>query len=157
MDLYPKLMDYALRALGRRMMTEFEVTKKLRVRCKKLTEEHIDEEVVRRVINRLIELRLIDDNQYVSNYIRTKTLLNPSGKRGLQAKLRPKGINHELVSQVWDELEIDKQEVLNRACNTFIRKKGAVDSQKQKQRLVRYLASRGFESSMIYKQLSKYS
>ncbi len=139
------------------MMTEFEVAKKLRARCKKLTGDKVDEDVIKQVLTRLAELKLINDEQYVRDYIRTKTLLNPSGKRGLQAKLRLKGIDHESVSQAWDELVIDEQEVLGRACKAFIRRKGKIDSQKQKERLMRYLASRGFEAPSIYKQLSKYS
>lgn len=158
--LYAKLMDYALRALGRRMMTEFEIHKKLVVKLRKITDnadDNVGEDVVKRVMNRLVELELVNDDQYVRDFIRTKLILNPSGKRGLQSKLRLKGIDYDFFEKIWDELQTDEQDVLERACNSFVRKKGSIDSRKQKERLMRYLASRGFEPHAIYKQLSKYS
>lgn len=156
MDFYPKLMNYALHALGRRAMTEAEVRKKLQEKLRKISTDTNDIEVVDKVMNRLIDLRLLDDAQYVQNFIRTKNSLNPTGKKGLFFKLKNKGIDGGFFDKIWDEMEVDEESVLNKACDAFIRKKGLIDSQKQKGRLMRYLGSRGFPVSAIYKKLHEY-
>ncbi len=156
MDLYPKLMNYALYALGRRAMTEAEVRKKLREKLRKISNCDDNVEVVDKVIDRLVDLRLLDDRQYVQNFIRTKNSLNPTGKKGLFFKLKNKGIDGDFFNKIWDELEVDEESVLDKACDAFVRKKGRIDSQKQKERLMRYLGSRGFPVSAIYKKLHEY-
>lgn len=150
MKFYDKLLRYSLNALGRRALTESEMREKLLKRAKKLKG---GEEEIPKVLSRLDELELIDDEQYVRNFIRTHCSLNPSGKIAIYRKLRFKGIDKDMFDDVWEEVLPDEGKLLDEACENFVRKKGAIDSQKQKERLMRYLAARGFRGDMIYKKL----
>ncbi len=151
MTLESKLMDYALRALGRRSLTESEMQKKLLVRLEKL--ESKDKNLVTTVMGRLSDLKLINDEQYVRDFIRTSFILRPIGLYGAINKLRRKGVSRELVEKVWEEGSIDEDAAFERAFETFERKKGQVDSPKQKERAIRFLASRGFDGGKIYDKI----
>lgn len=154
MDFYKKLTDYSLNALGRRALTETEIRKKLIIRSKKLKG---GEEEIPRVIERLNELKLIDDATYVRNFIRTHSALNPSGKFAIMRKLRLKGVDKDLFEEIWEEVEPDEEGLMEAAVETFVRKKGVVDSRKQQEKLVRFLASRGFRGDAIYEKLKKFT
>jgi len=157
--LYDKLMNYAFRALERRDMTSAEMRGKLMDRSRKILKvkelEDDDYSLIDDVVRRLEELDMIDDAQFIEHFINTKTLLNPQGKFGLRTKLRRKGIEPEFFEQMWEMLGVDERVALDRACENFIRKKGAIDSQKQKMRLMRYLASRGFNGGGIYMKITE--
>lgn len=152
MDYYQKLLSYSLNALGRRALTEHEMREKLLKRVRKLKG---GEEEIPGVLGRLAELKLIDDGIYVRNFIRTHSALNPSGKFGIYRKLRLKGVDQDLFEEIWEEVSPDEEGLMEVAVEAFVRKKGAIDSGKQKERLMRYLAGRGFRGDMIYRAVKE--
>ncbi|MBU1019520.1 MAG: regulatory protein RecX [Patescibacteria group bacterium] len=149
-DFYVKLLNYSLHALGARALTEHEIFDKLKKKAEKLD---CGEDYIPNVIKRLKELALIDDEIYVRNFIKTHSALNPSGKIAIFRKLRLKGIDKDLFDSIWEDVSPDEDELLETAYSAFVRKKGEVNSQKQKERLVRYLAGRGFRGDAIYSKI----
>jgi SOS response regulatory protein OraA/RecX len=150
-------MNYAFNALSRRSMTEFEMRDKLMKRFEKISggaNDILDDDVVSNVIARLKELNLVNDERYLIDFITANTNFRSIGKFGIFNKLRRKGIPKEIFERVWQDLDIEESSVLDKACEDFERKKGVVKgSQKQKERLMRYLAARGFPPDLIYKKL----
>ncbi|OGJ48078.1 hypothetical protein A2344_03985 [Candidatus Peregrinibacteria bacterium RIFOXYB12_FULL_41_12] len=154
-------MNYAFNALSRRALTEFEMRDKLLKRYAKIqgssgstSELSVDQDIIADVCSRLRELNLINDEKYLENFISTKTNLQAIGKFGVFNKLRGKGISKEIFDRVWESSDISESAILDRACEDFERKKGAINgSQKQKERLMRYLAARGLPPALIYKKI----
>ncbi|KKT02089.1 MAG: Regulatory protein RecX [Candidatus Peregrinibacteria bacterium GW2011_GWF2_43_17] len=151
-------MDYALWLLSRRDMSEFEILKKLHLKAAKADafSEEEKEDAQKIIIVRLKELGLINDEKFARMFLRSKMMLSPLGKFAAISKLARKGITKNIAEKAWEGSAFDDDVTLERACQSFIRKKGAIDSDKQKQRLIRFLASRGFKAGMIYEKVARF-
>lgn len=156
-DLYSRLMNYAFNALSRRSMTEFEMRDKLIERLEKIqgsSSGDAGEDVIANVCDRLKELNLINDERYLVDFIAAKTSFRAMGKFGVFHKLRGKGISKEVFDRAWERASISEMTILDKACEDFKRKKGAIRGErKQKERLMRYLAGRGFPPDLIYRKM----
>lgn len=92
--------DYLLFLLSRRMYTTAELAEKLRRRG-------IEEADSQRLIARLAELQLVNDETYTSMYISSRAASR--GRLGLRQELRRKGVAPELVEESLAELTPDGQ------------------------------------------------
>jgi|GEM_PF-3397099 len=152
------LANYALWLLSKRDMTEFEIAKKLNLKASKADNFSDEEKSIaqKEVVFYLKEARLIDDEKFSRLFLKSKMAISPIGKFAAISKLAHKGIPKNIAEKAWEELSFDEQDTIERACADFIRKKGGINSDKQKQRLVRYLASRGFKAGAIYEKISRF-
>ncbi len=83
--------DYALLLLGRRAYTAHEIRERLRRRA-------LAEDEVERVVGRLEELRLVDDQAFARAYVASRS--GTHGDLALRHALRRKGVAEALVDHV---------------------------------------------------------
>ncbi len=138
----------ALRLLNYRMRTE----KELRDR---LLEKEFPPAVVDGVITSLTRLGLINDPEFARMYLRDARLRKPAGKRLLMQNLRRRGVPADIIRSVMEEAEYQESDdtaALAAARQAMRRYRSSIrktDRRKEKERLARFLARRGFSWSTI--------
>lgn len=143
---YKKAMNYSLNLISKYLKTKHELVKKLK-------EKEYDEEIIKKVIDKLEALGYLNDEQYVEAYIRSKKDGSTVNKRTLYNKLLQKGIDRELVRQNLDNSDIDEYEnALKAALKKLPHLKG--DLRTKKAKLYQFLYSKGFDYEICSKVLN---
>ena len=62
------------------------------------------------VLNKLVELRFIDDKRYAEAYVREKSQLAGWGARKIAMQLRLKGVTKDIVDTTLSTIDIDDQQ-----------------------------------------------
>ncbi|MGX9986165.1 regulatory protein RecX [Soonwooa purpurea] len=98
----------------------------------------------------LIQERYLDEERFVRSYIRGKFYMKHWGRYKIQLNLKQKQISEKLISRCWDEIDdndykktirsfIEKQQDSIKEANTF----------KKKNKIIKFLISKGFEYEVI--------
>lgn len=171
MKTYEKLLQYALRIIVRKRYTVAEMQKKLEQFFDKNFEdpnkgleedseedevENVDNEetsvqIISRVIERLVELKYLDDKQFIKDYISDRIKFRPRGKFLIQKELNKKGLSRELINSAFSESEIDEVEIAKKILEKYSKKIASLPKEKQKAKTFSILASKGINPETIYK------
>lgn len=143
-----KAYSRALNFLSHRLRTEKEVRDDL------IEKEF--ESVVDSVIEKLYELKLIDDLEYAKSYVRTQDRLTGKGPYQITQALKKKGIKEEDIEIALEEYEDDSryENAMQWAEKTLKRSKNHSSIQ-AKQRIQRTLIQKGFDSEIIQMVLAE--
>jgi regulatory protein len=110
-----------------------------------------------KILERLIDEKFIDERRYCSAFVNDKLRFNHWGRIKIRAKLIEKRLPRELIA---DALENIDEEEYNNILLTLIKNKsreaGNIEEHKKREKVLRFAASRGFEPSLIMKQLNYY-
>lgn len=149
-QLYHDTYLAAMRLLNYRMRTRHELVNRLRQ--KKFTPDVIDQ-----VVNRLGSLGLIDDSRFAEAFIATKISSKPIGKRELERMLREKGVPKETTLKALSGFTDETQqiELALRAVDIKLRSLRKFTPEKKKEKLIAFLARRGFDWDVIKKVIRK--
>lgn len=140
---YAKAYDQALNYISLRKRTQKEVKDYLR-------RKEYDDTVIDHVIERTIDLKLLDDSDFAASFVRDRQLLKPRSKRQLTAELRKKGASPEAIESALAEVgEDDELEALQ----DVIQKKGRRYADQSK--LIQYLLGQGFDYGLIKRALEE--
>lgn len=171
-NLYEGLMQKALALLSKRRYTVSGIKKKLRLFHAKQVENIAQtvsqgqssvsenrnsvskdtlESEIQKVVNRLKELNYLNDSSYAKDYITSRVEFRPRGKFLIKKELKTKGIHPELIEKILNEVYEDEEIPALEALKSRIKRLQNEPHQKQKERLMRFLASRGFKIDTIYK------
>ncbi|NLL55633.1 MAG: regulatory protein RecX [Clostridiales bacterium] len=112
----------------------------------KLYQVGFNKNAVENAMDSAKEYGYIDDKKYCDNYI--MQYKNKKGINRLKAELRQKGIDNELLSEIFAQYQSNK-DVIYSLCQKFMRSKKKTLENKQK--LYRHLLSKGF----TYQEASK--
>jgi len=137
-------MREAMNGLSRRAMSQSEVDQKLKRKGR-------GQAVRARVLERLAELDLLDDEAFGRGLIRDMQARQPAGPRLIRQKLSRKGLDRQLIDRLIDETvehDAQKQQAIEAARHRVPRLLG-LEPGKQQRRLYQYLARRGFEPEVI--------
>ncbi len=146
---YRSLMDYAFRALARRMHTSMELREKLRKR------PHYSKELEDLILARLGELKLIDDEAFVKLYIDSSVKYKFQGYYKILQTLTLKGIPKDMVQRIWHDSAPSEYDLATQALKKITPRLARAPQEKRKQKIAYYLAGRGFSSEVIFKLLAK--
>ena len=142
------LMDYALRALARRAHTSHELLVKLRRRA------NFTEALGERVIERLQELKLINDSELVKSQLSDAVHYRHQGHLKVASKLFRKGIPFAQTKAAWDSLKKDEnlseRDLALAALEKAKKRFENLPPEKQYQRRASFLASRGFSPELTF-------
>jgi regulatory protein len=127
-----------------------------RERCKselvkKLQDFDLDQSEKESIISTLEELNIVDEKRYLEFFIRGKFRLKKWGKNKIKVHLISKGIDQKSITAALDEW-IDEEEYIQVIEQLFLRKWDQLKNKKDyatKQKVYRYLYSKGFESDSI--------
>ncbi|MFA6305686.1 MAG: regulatory protein RecX [Candidatus Gracilibacteria bacterium] len=146
-----RLMDYSLRLVSKKRYTISEIRKKLSALCKSYPEIEVD--MINEVIARLIELKYLDDSEFVKDYVLSRIQFRPRGISLIKQELRIKGINKDIINEGFEHVDFDE----SKACCDLVEKKMRLWSkhpvQKQKEKAFQFLVSKGFSKEAIYTTL----
>ena len=147
-----KAERYCLLLLKRRLRTAWELRQAM-------TRKGVETDEQERVIQRLTEVRLIDDFHFARSWIHTRDKLNPRGAFVLRQELIQKGVNREIIDRALDERkegagnpDEDQPDEESLARQIVINKErlyAHLDPEVRKRRLSALLLRRGFPYGVI--------
>jgi regulatory protein len=107
--------------------------------------------LIEQIVNKLTNIGLIDDEKFALAFVADRRLLRPTSRRKLVVELRKKHISSELIEQVVGNEKEDERTSLAEV----IAKKRKQTKYQDDLRLMRYLASQGFNYDDIKHELNK--
>lgn len=142
---YISCRAYGLRVIERSYKTEYEITKKMR-------ERKYSDDVINRVIDVFKKYNYIDDEKYAAMFVKDK--LKTQGSTNIRQKLLLKGINEEIINEALSN--IGEEEQYDTARMMALKKYNIISSRESdkrvvKQKLFRFLVSKGYNFSLVNK------
>ena len=118
----------------------------------KLTKKFPDNEVlIQEVLTEFKNKNYLSDRRFAEMYLRSK---KNKGKHYIKMELLKKGISEEMVSETFRDSGYDELENAEEAAAKKFSSLLSLPEQKQKERLMRFLYSRGFSKPVIYEILN---
>lgn len=142
---FSKAFDRALRFASFKRRTQAQLEKKM-------LELDYGDDIIRKVIKKMKELKYLDDEQYAEDYIEERTNMKPSGKRLIAMELKNKGINEQTIIKKLESSEIDEYNLAYGLAEKKISRIQNLD-RKELQRIYAFLMRRGFSSNLVLKVL----
>lgn len=131
-----------LRKLTAQDRTRQELNKALRAR-------NVTEEVADRVLDRMEDVRLIDDSRFADSWVRSRQQRRGLSKVALRRELSGKGIDRETIDETLQSVDIDDEySAALMLAQKKLRGMSGLDRQVQQRRLFGALARRGFSSAL---------
>lgn len=116
----------------------------------KMKRWEIDEMAQKRIIQRLVEERYVDNERYARAFVKDKIRYNKWGRRKVQQALWMKRIDNDIQQRVLDE--IDDKEYLDVLRPLLKQKRRSIKAESDyelNQKLVRFALGRGFTFDII--------
>lgn len=121
----------------------------------KLAERHIPADVAEAVLDRFVEVKLIDDAEFAMLWVRSRSTHKSLSRNALQRELAEKGISEDLAQQALEQIDPDTE---RSQAKELVRGKlrGSVDlserteRDKYTRRWVAMLARKGFSPSLAF-------
>jgi regulatory protein len=150
------LFEYAVGALARRMRTERDLRRLMRLRAE---EGEVGTRAMDAVVVRLKELNYLSDVRFAEDYTRVRKEHEKFGRRRVQQDLMQKGVGKELVSSTLETAYVDVDEVA--LARQYIARKrmkqpSGEKAQKETVRTMNRLLRAGFSSRAVYKVLREW-
>ncbi len=150
------LFEYAVGALARRMRTERDLRRLMKLRAE---EGEAGARAIDAVIVRLKELNYLSDTRFAEDYTRVRKEHEKFGKRRVQQDLMQKGVRKELVASTLETAYEDVDEVV--LARQYIARKrmkqpSGENAQKETARTMNRLLRAGFSSRAVYKVLREW-
>jgi len=149
----PALYDYAIKALGRRMRTEFELR---RILSAKAEPGERGQAAIKAVVSRLKEHGYLSDAAYAETFARLRQENDKLGSRRVRQKLAAKGVPSRVAQQAVDDRYAATDQVALAREHLERKRIGKPTNEKETARVVRRLAAAGFSSGVIYKVLREW-
>jgi len=138
----------ALKYIGVKARTEFELRKKLR------TQEH-ELEIIDKIVDDFKERKYIDDRDFSELYVRDFVNFKKDGIFKLRRNLQQKGIKSEIIEEVIKQY-VSSDDQFKKALQLGLRKFDFLrDKENKKEKIYRFLIQKGFESPIVSRVLSE--
>lgn len=120
-----------------------------------LTKRGFPDDVSARVLDRLVEVGLLDDAAFAEQWVHTRRANAGKGKRALASELRTKGVDPELIAETLDSVDAGEWRVrAEELVAARLRREKLDDEVKVTRRLVGMLARRGYNQGMAFDVVS---
>ena len=154
-ELKQRFLDRSVSYITRAPKTVFQLRKYLRELKYKKKGKWFDEKletdfekIFDEVVERLIEMKLLDDKNFAEMFIESRIKNKPRGKFVLVSELISKGVDKEIAKEVCNELIEDEYDILKR---TFYKKYKSYSLALNDQKKIAYLQRKGFSYDLIKK------
>src|ERR1700754_2958241 len=150
------LFEYAVGALARRMRTERDLRRLMKLRAE---EGEVGTRAMDAVVARLKELGYLSDERFAEDYTRVRKEHEKFGRRRVQQDLMQKGVGKELVASALETAYEDVDEVAlarQYIARKRIKKPSGENVKKETLRAMNRLLRAGFSSKAIYKVLREW-
>lgn len=109
-----------------------------------------------KIIDYLIDENYLSEERYIEAFVRGKFVIKKWGKNKIKLGLNQKRIFDERLTAKAFESEIEEEEYLNTIADLITKKRALIneeDELKERDKLYRYMLSKGYESELITKFL----
>jgi len=153
-DSENELYEYAVSALGRRMLSVAELKRRLRPRVEAETE--YGQTLVELVIRRLKDQGYLNDARYAAAYSSFRRENEKFGRRRVVTDLKTKGVHAEVIEKAVESVYGEVNE--ERLAREYLKRKRLVKPKDRKQsaRIFRQLMRAGFGPKTIFAILKKW-
>lgn len=146
----PSALAKAMKFLAARPLSEFELLTKLR---RAGYPDHECDNAIAECVKR----HYLDDSQLTADYVDLLHQRN-LGARQIKQKLLRRGLDKEEITGLLNDSPDDEIEAAERAMEGKLRLLSReTDSRKKREKLFRFMISRGFSPDLIFKLMEKYS
>jgi regulatory protein len=121
---------------------------------KKIRESGAGTEMTEAILRRLKEEKYLDDQRYVSLYVREKFRVNKWGRVKMHYYLKMKGLKEEIIHSGFSG--IDEEEYVALLLKTMKEKAASIkkaDKFEKMVQIIRFAQGRGFEPELIHRYL----
>lgn len=141
-------LEFCIKSVSTKRQTVKEIEDKL---AKRFPEANAQE-----IISRLRELDYLDDKAFSSAWVRHRSVSSPRGKWVLKSELKRKGITEQDMEEALQAF--DEEPVLQElAKGKWEKLRGEKDLRKRKEKLMRFLTSRGFAFSDVLEMTNSFA
>lgn len=140
MEEYKRLFASCLKLLGIRPRSEKEIRDSL-------SKKSSDTDLINQIVNRLKSENLINDAEFATWYVESRSRSRPRGQKLLEYELKQKGVMESIVS--------DEKQLAKDALQKKDRSWKNLSERDYRQKAIRYLQSRGFSWSAIEEAIKK--
>ncbi|KUG59265.1 recombinase RecA [Serinicoccus chungangensis] len=117
----------------------------------KLRDRDCDPQVAARVLDRMSEVGLVDDEAYAEMYVRSKQETKGLAATALRQELRQKGVADELVDATLEDIDPEQEKEQARALVARrLRSMRGLGREVQTRRLAAFLARKGYGAGVSY-------
>ncbi|WP_298890551.1 regulatory protein RecX [uncultured Serinicoccus sp.] len=117
----------------------------------KLRDRDCDPQVAARVLDRMSDVGLVDDEAYAEMYVRSKQETKGLAATALRQELRQKGVAAELVDATLQDIDPEQEKEQARALVARrLRSMRGLDREVQTRRLAAFLARKGYGAGVSY-------
>jgi regulatory protein len=134
-DGYEVAYHHALRFLGYRQRSQAELRQNLK-------EHDTPEEVIDAVVQRMVQIGLVDDTRFAQDWIDNRSEFRPRSRRALMYELKQRGVDMQTIENSLETL--DEEKLALQAARKHARKLQGLDWQSFRQKMYSFLARRGF-------------
>jgi regulatory protein len=136
-------LQYAIRALSARSLTEYELEKKLKLR-------KTSPEIISNILTRLRELGFLNDSAIAARVSEDPNL----GKFGVQRKLSKRGIHKHVIEDTLITRDADTD--LSTAVALLEKYQMRFTGERRQQKAIAFFMRRGFSYQVIHKALEQF-
>jgi len=151
-DSYLSLLNYSFWLLGRKAYTEAEILQRLKRRAAKLKISE-PENTIKKVMERLKELRYLDDEKILENYFEYRLKTRPQGKFLFLREMHRRGISFEKAREEWEKRDIEEKPIALELIKKRESQLKGLPQVLRKKRIAGLLASRGFSPETVWEVL----
>lgn len=148
--VFARYYNLSLRFLSYRPRSEQEVYKYLQEKSKR-TKGRLDEDIIARIMQRLIEYKFIDDLAFAKFWIEHRK----KGFRFVRIELGQKGVSREIIDQAASEFDLESKEsdLLENLISKKSRSLSRYPKEKAREKMIAFLLRKGFGYDEIKKAL----
>jgi regulatory protein len=146
-DTFEVALQKAFHFLSFRMRSEAEIHNKL-------IEQGYGDEIVQRVLERLRENGLVNDQEFTRRWIENRNTFRPRSRRALMVELKRKGVTEEVIQTTLAE-ETDDDQAANEAACRYVKRIAGLDWPTFREKLGAYLMRRGFSYGTVVPVVQK--
>lgn len=117
----------------------------------KLQEKEFDEAIIEQVLAGLVRLGYVNDRQFADQWTRSRIRLRGFGRRRIKGELRSKGIDQEIIREVFGEVLSEGKEIetAKRVVEKRLNTMQSLDRETRRRRLAGFLERKGFSFEII--------
>jgi|SRR3990167_8713981 len=124
----------------------------------KLLQKKASIEVIEKILDTLKKQKFLDDEAFTKWWIRQRTEFRPKSKRIIQIELLQKGVTKEIIDRFTKEEEATAVSDIDQAKKLIESRKrrfAHLDKKERRQKMIEYLARRGFDWDTIRKSVDE--
>jgi len=154
LDNFQFLLNKALFFLKFRSRTEKEVFDYL---LKKIKNTSYSTDDIKKVIEKLKEMDLLNDKKFIEDYVSYRLKNNPKSQKVLILELRKKGVDESLINEYFSQNQINEEELAFLLLKKRFPRWLNLDGKKRLKKAFDFLARRGFSFEVSKKTIEKIS